>query len=413
MRDLIALTVRPDIISFAGGLPATDRLPVAELHSCFDAVLTRDGARALQYGPPYTPLLDLIAAHMRSRGVACSAENVFITSGAQQAMEILARLLLDPNDVIALESITFTGIIQLAQVHEASARAVPVDEETGVDVDALEEALAREPRPRFGIVVPDFHNPLGASLPVAKRMRIAEMAATHGVPIVEDDPYSMSRFEGPAAAPIKAYDAVGAVVYVGSFSKIMAPAMRLGWIVASPEILKRFIPLREAIDLESSQLIQRVVAEFMSRGHLEPYLAQLREANRERRNTMLAALDRHLRGMATWTVPQGGLFLWLRLPESIDTMKMFEAALARQTAYIPGSAFALVGGQHNTMRLNFSNCSPERISEGVGRLAQVIKEQLDARTTGTPQARRVDDAPQSNGVFSTPAGCSASGRADR
>jgi len=196
------------------------------------------------------------------------------------------------------------------------------------------------------------------------------------VPIVEDDPYSLLRYAGELLPPIKAFDKAGAVLYVGSFSKMIAPAMRLGWIVAPLEVLPRLTVLREAIDLESSQLLQRTVTEFLTRGYLEPHLAGLNAANLARRDAMLAALDRELGGAANWTTPEGGLFVWVTLPDGVDTAELFQVALSRQVAYIPGVHFSADGGFANALRLNYSNAAPEKIHEGVRRLAGVIKERL-------------------------------------
>jgi len=377
MRDLIALANQPDIISFAGGLPAADHLPHEQVHACMEAVLTRDGAKALQYGPPYLPLREWIADYMRRRGVASAVENIFITNGAQQGLELIARLLLDDGEPAVLEALTFTGIGQAMNAHGADVRTAPVDLETGVEVEALAEALARAPRPRVGVVIPDFHNPLGVRLPRESRMRIAELAAQHGVPIVEDDPYSPLRYEGEALPPIKSFDEAGAILYLGSFSKMLAPAMRLGWIVAPAEVLSKLTVLRESIDLESSQLLQRVATEFLTQGHLEPHLQALNAANLERRNAMFAALDRELGGVAEWTTPQGGLFVWVTLPERVDTGALLRAAFEHKVAYIPGANFSPNGpGPANTLRLNYSNSTPERIHEGIRRLAEVINAHL-------------------------------------
>ncbi len=374
MRDLLGLAVSPDIISFAGGLPAADCLPLDQFRDCLDTVLRRDGPRALQYSPPFAPLRDWLAAHMRSRGVECTAENIFLTNGAQQGLAIAARLFLDPGDAAVVEEITFTGIRQAVNGQRAVALTVPTDPERGVDVDALQAALRCNPRPRLAILITDFHNPLSVSLSLEKRERIAALAAEYEVPIVEDDPYSSLRYAGAALPPIKAFDSAGAIIYVGSFSKMLAPAVRLGWIVAPTVLIPHITVLRETIDLESSGLMQRAVFEFLSRGCLEPHLAALNAANRERQSIMRAALDKHLGGLARWTVPQGGLFVWVTLPAGVDAWAIFEPAVARRVAYIPGAAFAVNGGYQNTMRLNYSNVKPEAIDEGIGRLASVVRE---------------------------------------
>jgi 2-aminoadipate transaminase len=373
-RDLIALADRPDFISFAGGLPAADYLPLPELAACLDAVLTRDGARAWQYGPPYLPLREWIAAYMRGRGVSCTVEQVFITGGAQQALEILARLLLDPGQPAVLEALTFTGIIQAVRAHGADVRTTPLDLASGVDPDAFEAAL-RMPgaAARMGVVIPDFHNPAGASLTLDKRQRLAAAAARANVPLIEDDPYSLLRDTGERLPPIKAFDEAGRVFYVGSFSKIIAPAMRLGWIAAPAELLPKLSVLRESLDLESSQLLQRAVTEFAGRGYLVPHLAALNAANRVRREAMCAALERELGGLASWVAPAGGIFLWVTLAEQYDASALLAAAFEHRVAYIPGVHFSPEGRGANTLRLNYSNNTPERIAEGVRRLGAVVK----------------------------------------
>jgi DNA-binding transcriptional MocR family regulator len=228
MRELLALAVDPQIISLAGGLPASSLLPLDDVRRCLDEVLMEDGARALQYSPPFAPLRDWIAAWMRRRGVSCTPDEVFITGGAQQGLAILSRLFLDRGDPAVVEAVTFTGIQQVTAGRGAATRTIPTDLSTGADIDALEEALRQSPRPRLAVLIPDFHNPLGVSLTLEKRRRAASLAAEYGVPLIEDDPYSALRFDGVATPPIKAYDETGLVCYIGSFSKMIAPALRLG-----------------------------------------------------------------------------------------------------------------------------------------------------------------------------------------
>jgi 2-aminoadipate transaminase len=373
MRELLALAVDPQIISLAGGLPASSLLPLDEFRHCLDEVLQEDGARALQYSPPFEPLRQWIADWMTGRGVACTADEVFITSGAQQGLAILSRLFLDRGDAAVVEAVTFTGIQQVTAGRGAAVRAIPTDLTTGADMDALEEALRLPPRPRLIVLIPDFHNPLGVSLTPEKRRRAAALAAAYGVPLIEDDPYSALRFDGQPAAPIKSHDETGLVCYIGSFSKMIAPALRLGWILAPPTLSERITVLRESLDLESSSLIQRAVYRFVSQGRLEPHLRQLNQANRERRDVLLAELEAHFGEDAHWTRPEGGLFVWMTLADTVDTWQRFRRALDRKVAYIPGAAFAVDGGARNALRLNFSNVPPERIPEAIGRLAQALR----------------------------------------
>lgn len=226
------------------------------------------------------------------------------------------------------------------------------------------------------MLIPDFHNPLGVTMTQDKRQRVAQLAARYRVPVVEDDPYSALRFDGEALPPIKAYDNIGTVFYLGSFSKMLAPALRLGWMIVPEALNEKITVMREAIDLESSALIQRTAAEYLSRGLLDAHLQRLNAVNKERAGALLAALGEYLGDIATWTQPEGGLFVWVTLPETVDTWQLFDAALARDVAFIPGSAFAVDNGYHNTMRLNFSKLPPHDLCEGVRRLASVIRESL-------------------------------------
>ena len=372
IRELLKITAAPGIISLAGGLPANELLPVAAFRQCIDEVLRRDGAKALQYGPAFAPLQTWIADYMRSRSVACEPEQVFITNGAQHGLSILSRLLLDPGAPAVVEEIVFTGIQQVTKGRGAEIRTVPTDLRSGVDVDALERAFAQSPSPRLAVLIPDFHNPLGVSLTLEKRKRVAELANQYGVPVIEDDPYSLLRFAGDMLPPIKAFDDGGFVFYLGSFSKILAPATRLGWIVVPPHLLPKITVMRESMDLESSALMQRAVAQFLIEGHLDAHLAHFNSTNLVRRDALVQALDQHLGDVATWTQPEGGLFVWLTLPETIDTWELFEAAVERKIAYVPGGAFATDGGYRNTMRLNFCSVHPDLIPHAIATLADVI-----------------------------------------
>jgi 2-aminoadipate transaminase len=371
---MLSLTAAPDIISFAGGLPASEYLPVAQYRSCLNKVMERDQSRSMQYSPQFLPLREWIAAHMARRGLRCQPEQVFITNGAQQGLAILSRLLLDPGQPAVIEQVTFTGIQQVTVGRGADVRTVPTDLSTGVDVDALEEAFAQSPRPHLAVIIPDFHNPLGVSLTADKRQRIAELAARYNVPLIEDDPYSSLRFMGEPLLPVTAYDDAGITFYLGSFSKILAPAMRLGWIVAPLDLIPQITVLRESLDLESSILTQKAVYEFLSQGYLENHLATFNRANRERMEVLVDSLNIHLGDVATWTHPEGGLFIWVTLPEYVDTWEMLPRAIEHKVAYVPGGAFVVEGGYRNTMRLNFSNATPEKIREGIAQLAEVIHE---------------------------------------
>ncbi|UCC48818.1 MAG: PLP-dependent aminotransferase family protein [Gemmatimonadota bacterium] len=376
MRELLRFAVDPNIISLAGGLPASEFLPLEGLRECLDAVLSRDGPRALQYSPQYPELRAWVADYMGTRGISCAPDEVFITNGNQHGLAILSRLFLDPGQPAVIEEVTFTGIHQITVGRDAAVRTAPTDLDTGVDVEAVEAAFKRHPTPRLAVLITDFHNPLGVSVAGAKRARLAALAAEYGVPLIEDDPYAPLRFRGDALPPIKAYDEAGMVFYLGSFSKMLAPALRLGWLVAREDLMPRITTIRESFDLESSTLYQRAVAEFMSRGMLEPHLQAITSAQRLRCDTMLEALEQQLTDIARWSKPDGGVFVWVSLPEQLDTTQMFQAAIQRQVAYIPGAVFSVDGSTRNAVRLNFSNVKPEAIREGVRRLSEVIRTAL-------------------------------------
>jgi 2-aminoadipate transaminase len=376
MRELLRFAVDPDVISLAGGLPASECLPLEGLRECLDHVLERDGPRALQYSPQHPELRAWIAEYMVSRGVDCSPDEIFITNGNQHGLAILSRLFLDPGEPAVIEEITFTGVHQITVGRDAEVRALPTDLASGVDVESFEEAVRNGPRPRMAVLITDFHNPLGVSIARDNRAVLAGLAAEHGVPIVEDDPYAPLRFGGDPIPPIKAHDEAGMVFYLGSFSKMLAPALRLGWLVAPVELTSRIITLRESFDLESSTLYQRAVAEFMARGLLEPHLERIKAVHGERCATMLGALEEHLSDLARWSKPEGGVFVWVSLPDRIDTSEMFHEAIEKRVAYIPGGVFSVDGSTKNALRLNFSNVKPEAIEEGVARLAGVIRAAL-------------------------------------
>lgn len=381
MRDLLKFAVDPNITSLAGGLPASEFLPLEPLRECVDAVLTRDGPRALQYSPQHPELRAWIAEYMGTRGVTCTPDEVFITNGNQHGLAILSRLFLDPGQPAVIEEVTFTGIQQVTVGRDAAIRTVPTHLEDGVEVEAMEAALRESPRPRMAILITDFHNPLGVSVAPEKRPILAEMATRYGVPLIEDDPYAPLRFRGEPIPPIKAFDQEGWVYYLGSFSKMLAPALRLGWMVAPASLMARITTIRESFDLESSTLYQRAVAEFMSRGLLKPHLQQITRAHGDRRDIMVRTLEEELSGIAQWSRPEGGVFVWASLPERLDTAEMFQQAIREKVAYIPGGVFSVDGSTQNAVRLNFSNVQPEAIREGVRRLAAVVHEALSSDRT--------------------------------
>ncbi len=343
LRQMIAVVSQPGILSFAGGLPDPELFPTQAFAEAMAQVLATDGL-ALQYRPPFPPLKRHIVNLMAQRGVTCTEEQVFITTGAQQGLNVLARLLLNPGGQVMLEEIVYTGAQQAVAPFLPDILTVPTDLQSGIDVDAVERHLAQGARPAFLYLIPEAHNPLGVSISRDKRTRLVELARFYGVPIVEDDPYGFltygddwgmeSRLLSDSASslqslPLRALDAEW-VFYLGSFSKILAPGLRLGWLIAPEWLIPRLTVVKEAGDLETSGLMQRAVAAYLDAGHLPGHLAKLRRAYGRRRDAMLSALACHFPADARWTEPHGGMFIWVELPDGMDTAVLLETAVAQE-----------------------------------------------------------------------------------
>jgi 2-aminoadipate transaminase len=380
LREMLAVVSRPGILSFAGGLPAPELFPVKEYAQAVDVTLSMD-QKALQYGPPYPPLKGHIVDLMAKRGISCTEEQVFITTGAQQALNVLTRLFLDRGGAVLIEELVYTGIQQALAGYDAEIVTVPTDLELGMDTDAVESHLRSGLRPAYVYAIPEAHNPLGVSLSEARASKLVELARKYGFPIVEDDPYGFLTYDKEATPPMRSMDDLW-VIYVGSFSKILAPALRLGWMIVPEFLVPKLTVLKEALDLETSAFIQRTVATYLDAGHLPSHLNHLREEYRLRRDTMLASIERDFPSVARWTNPSGGMFVWVELPGHLDTADLLTIAVEEEhVAFIPGSAFSVNSGligssssdrSDNCMRLNFSNSTPEEIEQGIASLGRIL-----------------------------------------
>lgn len=380
LREMLAVVSRPGILSFAGGLPDPRLFPVKEFAEAVSQVLASD-SRALQYGPPFLPLKRHIVTLMAQRGVICSEDQVFITTGAQQALNVLTHLFLNDGGQVLIEELVYSGIQQAIAPFNPDILTVTTDLCLGMDVDKVEAHLLAGSRPSFLYAISEAHNPLGVSLSRDRQQQLVGLARRYGLPIIEDDPYGLLCYESSAATPMRALDEEW-VFYVGSFSKILAPALRLGWMVAPEVLIPKLTVIKESSDLETSAFIQRSVAAYLDAGHLTAHLDRLRQAYRLRRDTMLQAMAREFPQSASWTRPTGGMFIWVELPGHVDTAELLCQAVAElQVAFIPGTAFEAAAGStrsvagqraNNCMRLNFSNCSPETIEEGIGRLGTLL-----------------------------------------
>ena len=383
IRELLKLTEQPDFISLAGGLPAPESFPIAAIAAAAQTILHDRGAQALQYGATegYRPLRELIARRLSNDIVTLTAENILITSGSQQALDLLGKVFLDIGDRVLVESPTYLAALQAWNSYEASYLEGPLDD-AGLDPDRLEEQLRQTPK--FLYCVPNFQNPTGVTLSLERRQRLIALGAEHGVPIVEDDPYGALRFEGttlPSLLTLAGNTDNGAarrdlagVIYLSTFSKTLAPGLRVGWVAAPTAVIVRLALAKQGTDLHTGTLDQFIIHELLAGGQIEAGIGAIVARYRERRDVMLAALTEHFPQTARWTHPAGGMFLWVTLPPGADATEILLAAIEQGVAFVPGSAFYPNGGGANTMRLNFSNASPARIVEGIARLGAVLRE---------------------------------------
>jgi 2-aminoadipate transaminase len=383
IRELLKLTEKPDIISFAGGLPAPEVFPVQEIEEACIQVLRREGSKALQYSATegYLPLREMIARHTSRYGIEVIAENILVTSGSQQALDLLGKIFINRGDRILVESPTYLGAIQAWQAYGAEFVAVPSDE-NGMVIDALEEALRTGPK--FIYVLPNFQNPTGVTLSLDRRQELVRLAARHGVPIIEDDPYGQLRFEGDHLPSVVVLDGQyqenhdscyrGNVIYLSTFSKTLAPGLRLAWVIAPPDVIRKLVQAKQGADLHTSTFNQMIAYEVSHGGFLDRHIRLIRQVYSERRNLMLELMEETFPPGVRWTRPQGGLFLWSVLPDWLDAAEVLKMAVEHKVAFVPGAPFHPCGGGHNTMRINYSNASPEQIELGITRLGEVLQQ---------------------------------------
>jgi 2-aminoadipate transaminase len=377
LQEMMDICTQPDVISFALGLPATELFPQEDYAQAAIGVLAAD-PRALQYDPPHEPLKGHVRALMARRGVECDESQIFLTSGAQQGLSLLARLLLEPGGEVLLEEMTYTGLQQVITPFRPRIHSVPTDPETGMDVEAVAALLEAGARPSFVYTVTDGHNPLGLGMSAAKRRRLVELARRYRVPVIEDDAYGFISYEGDPEPPMRALDDDW-VLYVGSFSKILAPSLRVGWLVVPEALTRALSVVKESSDINTATFAQRTVSAYLGAGRHVRHIETIRDFYRERRDAMASALSRHFPEGARWRTPASGVFMWVELPGAIDTGELLrESVLEEKVAYVPGNIFCVNGTRlgSNCMRLNFSHCRPAQIEEGIARLGAVVKRAL-------------------------------------
>ncbi|MBN1247575.1 MAG: PLP-dependent aminotransferase family protein [Anaerolineae bacterium] len=376
IRELLKITQLPDVISFAGGLPAPELFPVREIEEACEYLLRHEAKRALQYSTTegHPPLREFLAESMAKYGIHHSPDNILITTGSQQALDLIGKVFVDPGSAILTGRPTYLGAIQAWRAYQAEFFTVPLDD-GGMRVDLVED-IVKETPVRYLYVLPNFHNPAGTTLTEERRHALVDIARRHDLVIIEDDPYGALRYEGEDIVPIASL-APERTIYLGTFSKTLTPGLRIGWVVGPKAILNRLVQAKQGSDLHTSTFDQMIANDIAQRGILRAHVRKLCRIYGERRDTMLDALTEFWPEGSSWTRPQGGLFLWARAPESVDTLELLGVAIQRKVAFVPGVNFyPHSDGGHNAMRLNFSNAKPDMIVEGIQRLGLTLKEVL-------------------------------------
>ncbi|NLY66453.1 MAG: PLP-dependent aminotransferase family protein [Tissierellia bacterium] len=379
IREMLKLTQKPEVISFAGGLPAPELFPVEEMKLVLAKVMDEYGTVALQYGPTegFEPLREKILDRMAKLKVDdLTIDNILITSGSQQGLDFMAKAFINPGDIILCESPTYLGAINAFRAYEPRFIEVETDDD-GMILEDLEEKLRENDNVKFIYVIPDFQNPSGRTMSIERRKGLVDIANKYNVAVVEDNPYGELRFEGEIYPAIKHYDTEGRVIFLGTFSKIFSPGLRVGWIAADEEVLRKFILIKQGADLQSPTINQIAVAKFLDHYDIEAYIDRIKKVYKRRKDLMLNTIREEFPEGIKVTDPDGGLFTWLVLPPHINARELSIKALEKNVAYVPGGSFFPNGGNENTLRVNYSNMEEERIVEGVRRLAQVFKEALE------------------------------------
>ncbi len=381
IREILKVTGSPDVISFAGGLPAPELFPIEATARAGQSLLAEDGPASLQYDitEGYLPLREWVSAHLAETvGLRVAPDQILITNGSQQGLDLISKVFLDPGDVVLVENPAYLGALQAFQAYEAVPVGLESDEH-GLRPEALRAFLETSARkPKFLYLIPNFQNPTGRTTPAARRAEIVAIAAHFGLPVIEDDPYGRLRFSGEDVPALGTFPDARHWLYLGTSSKIMTPGLRVAWLVAPDrEVYEKLVAAKQAADLHTSAFTQRLVWRYVREpGVVTEHVAKLCSVYGHRRDVMLDALARHLPAGCTWTKPDGGLFLWVTLPESIDTLELLKAAAREKVAFVPGAPFWVDSPVKNTMRLNFSNATEARIEEGIARLGAVIRAAL-------------------------------------
>ena len=373
IREILKITQRPEIISFAGGLPSPATFPVEVMKAAYNKVLTQTGKVALQYGPTdgYGPLREWIANSLSTDGSRILPEQILMTSGSQQALDLLGKVLIDEGSRVLVETPSYLGALQAFSVYRPEFKSVDTDDHGLVpsSIDAVAQGA------RLLYALPNFQNPTGRSLSIERRQELVETCARLGLPLIEDDPYGTLSYKGETMPKMVAMNPDG-VIYMGSFSKVLTPGIRLGYVCAPLPLVRRLELAKQAADLHTAQLTQMVVHEVVKDGFLDQHIPTIRKLYGDQCQVMLDAMAEHFPAGVTWTRPEGGMFIWVTLPKNIDAMKLLDQSLAARVAFVPGAPFYANDAATNTLRLSFVTVPPERIREGIAILGKLIKDML-------------------------------------
>ncbi|MCP4362502.1 MAG: PLP-dependent aminotransferase family protein [Chloroflexi bacterium] len=371
-RKLMHVMADPEVISFGGGLPAWDLFPIEQIRTITDDLLKHDGAAVLQYSTSegYRPLREKLAERFQQRDYEVTTENILIDTGSMQGIDLMGKLFLDQGDTVVLGDPTFLTALQAFGYYQANYLTLPVDD-AGMQVAHLPQILENN-EVKFIYIMPTFQNPTGRTLSLERRHQLVKVATHYGVPIVEDDAYGDLRYEGDSLPSLKSLDKAEGVIYLGSFSKILSPGLRVGFIIAPNRLLEKLLYAKQASDLHTSVLPQRIAHEFLRQGYLDPHIQFIIHNYCQRRDAMLAAMASSFPSEVSYTHPEGGIFLWVTLPDGQDAGQLFDRAVAEKVVYVPGANYFANGSGHNTMRLNFSANSEREIAEGIRRLAKIL-----------------------------------------
>ncbi|MCK4403611.1 MAG: PLP-dependent aminotransferase family protein [candidate division Zixibacteria bacterium] len=375
IREILKITQKPDVISFAGGLPAPELFPIEPLKKACEKVLDNYGSKALQYSltKGVLPLRQILAERLFQKGTAITEENIFITGGSQQGLDLTGRVFLDKGSVLICESPTYLGAIQAFNAYNPQYITVDMDKE-GMIVEQLEENIKKY-KPRFIYVVSNFQNPSGITLSYERRKHLVKLAQEYYIPIIDDNPYGDLRYVGEDVPSLKSLGG-DLVIELGTCSKIVSPGLRIGWVVASTEVMTMFERMKQGVDLHTNTFAQYVFYEYIKDGNLDRHIHEIKTAYSERRDVMIEALKEHFPESVKWIEPKGGLFLWVELPQGVSATALLDEAVKQKVAYVPGKPFYPYEDKDNTLRLNFSNANPEMIKEGIKRLGKVFQEKV-------------------------------------